>query len=73
MKKKGFVEVVEDVNDYVIVGCGVDIRSGELAVDENALLGNAQGRDGAISDVPCEEEIWVFTSNHRHCCSRKAE
>ena len=67
MKKEGLVQVVEDVNDNVIVGGGVDIRSGELAIDENGLLGNAQGRDGAVGDVPNEEEIRVFTPDRPHC------
>ena len=72
MKKEGLVQVVEDVNDNVIVGCGVDIRPGELAIDENAFLGDPQGRDGAIGDVPCEEEIRVFTTDRPHCCTRQA-
>uniref|UniRef100_A0A9I9EMC0 Uncharacterized protein n=1 Tax=Cucumis melo TaxID=3656 RepID=A0A9I9EMC0_CUCME len=44
-------------------------RSGKLTVDENALLWNTQGRDGAIGDIPREEEIRIFTPNGWHCCN----
>lgn len=50
-----------DVDDNVVVGGGVDIGSGKLSINENALLGDSQRGDGAIGDVPCEEEVWIFT------------
>ena len=36
------MEAIVDVDDNVIVGGGVDIGSGKLTVNENALLGDSQ-------------------------------
>lgn len=62
-----------DVDDNVVVGGGVDIGSWKFTVDENGLLGDSKWRNGAIGDIPREEEIRVFTPDHRHRCSREAQ
>ena len=62
-----------DVDDNVVVGGGVDIGSWKFTIDENGLLGDSKWRNGAIGDIPREEEIRVFTPDHRHRCSREAQ
>ena len=63
-QEERLVEAVEDVDDDVVVGGGVDVRAREFAIDENALLRDAKRRNGAIGDFPCEVEIRIFTNNH---------
>jgi hypothetical protein len=60
-QQERLMEVIVDVDDNVVVGGGVDIGSGKLSVNENALLGDSQRGDGPIGDVPCEEEVRIFT------------
>ena len=40
-EEEGFVDVVEDVNDEVVIGGGVDVGARELIIDQDAPLGNA--------------------------------
>jgi hypothetical protein len=64
MEKQRLVEVVEDVNNDVIVTGGVDVGSRKFIVDENNLLRNTSRGECAISYIPCEIEIRIFTLNH---------
>ncbi|RWW81266.1 hypothetical protein BHE74_00010366 [Ensete ventricosum] len=59
-QEEGLVEMVEDVYDDVVVGGGVDVGTGELAVDEDDLLRDAERRGGAVRDAPREEEVRVL-------------
>ncbi|KAG6605820.1 hypothetical protein SDJN03_03137, partial [Cucurbita argyrosperma subsp. sororia] len=73
MNEEGLVQVVEDVDNDVVVGGGVDVRAGELAVDEYALLGDAKRRDGAVGDLPSEEEVRIFGADRPERCSGETE
>lgn len=71
--KEWLVKVIEDVEHDVIVAGGVDVGSRKLAIDENSLLGDSEGRDGSVGDIPCEVQVRVFTVDHRYYASREAE
>jgi hypothetical protein len=71
-QEEWFIKVILDVDDNVVVGGGIDIGSWKLTIDENALLGDPQWRDGAIGDFPCEEKVRIFTSDHRHYSNGEA-
>jgi len=59
------VELVEDVDDDVVVGGAVDPGSGELAVDEDDLLGHAQQGLGPVRHLPLEEQVRVLGPRHQ--------
>ncbi|OAY79989.1 hypothetical protein ACMD2_04951, partial [Ananas comosus] len=59
------VEKIVHIHNNVIVGGRVDVRAGELAVDEDGLLGKSQRRDRAVRDVPREVEIRVLAVHGR--------
>lgn len=72
-QKERLVKIVKYVDNNVVVGGGVDIGSGKLAIDENALLRDSQRRDGAVGDVPCKENVRIFTADRTNCPSREAK
>lgn len=72
MKKEGFVNLVEDIDNEVIVTGGIDIGSREFVVDENNLLRHTRWRAGAIGDMPVEKEVRIFTIHRGHCPSKEA-
>ncbi|GER50709.1 alpha-ketoglutarate-dependent dioxygenase alkB homolog 6 [Striga asiatica] len=59
-EEEGLVEMVEHVHDDVVVGGAVDLRARELAVDEDALLGDAERGDGAVGHFPFVEKVRVL-------------
>jgi hypothetical protein len=59
-EKERMVELVEDVDDDVVVGGAVDPGAGELAVDEDDLLGHAQQGLGPVRHLPLEEQVRVL-------------
>ena len=65
-EEERLVEVVEHVDDNVVVGGAVDLRPRELTVNEDALLGDTQWRNGAVGDIPLEEQVRVLSPYHRH-------
>ncbi|KAF1872924.1 hypothetical protein Lal_00016029 [Lupinus albus] len=58
-KEQWLIKVVENIDNNIVVACGVDFRTRELTIDENTLLVNTQWRNVAISDIPCEIESWI--------------
>ena len=72
-QKEWLVEVIEDIKDDIIIGGRVNVGTWKLIVNENDLLGNSQRRAGPISDIPCEEQVRVFTLDSEHGPCREAE
>lgn len=64
-EEEGLIQVVEDIDDKVIVGGGVDVGPRKLAVDENDLLWETQRPQGAVCYLPCEEQVRILPCNHR--------
>ena len=64
-EKERLIKVIEDIDHDVVIAGRVDIWSGELTVDKNALLWNAQGRDGAVRDVPSKKNVRIFAPDHQ--------
>ena len=65
-QKEWLIKIIEHIDHDVVVAGRVDIWSGELTVDKNALLGNAQGGNGAVGDVPSEKKVRIFAPDHKH-------
>ena len=65
-EQEGLVEVVEDIDDNIVVAGGVDFRAGELAIDQDTLLGNTHRGNGTICHFPCVVNIRVLAPNR--CC-----
>lgn len=73
-QQEWLIQVVDDIDDDVVVGSGVDVRSEKFTIDKNALLRDSKWSNGAVRDVPCEEEVRVLTPDWgRQCCSRDAQ
>ena len=64
-QKEWLIKIIKDIDHDVVVAGRVDIWSGKLTVDKNALLGNAQGRDGAVRNVPSEKDVRIFAPDHQ--------
>ncbi|WVZ98980.1 hypothetical protein U9M48_044347 [Paspalum notatum var. saurae] len=65
-EEQRLVQLVEDVDDDVVVGGAVDPRPGELAVDEDHLLGHAAQQGlGAVRHLPLEEQVRVLGPRQR--------
>jgi hypothetical protein len=65
VEEERLVELVEDVDDDVVVGGAVDPGPGELAVDEDHLLGLAQQALGPVRHLPLEEKVRVLGLRQR--------
>jgi len=63
-KEEWLVKIVKDIDNNVVVGSAVDLRTWELAIDEDALLGNTQWGNGTIGDIPFKEMIGILSMNH---------
>lgn len=63
-KEKWLVKIVKDIDNNVVVGSAVDLRTWELAIDEDALLGNTQWGNGTVGDIPFKEMIGILSMNH---------
>ena len=72
-QKEGLIKVIEDIEDDIVVGGRVDVGTWKLIVNENDLLGNSQRRAGTIGNIPCEEQVRVFTPDSQHCSRREAK
>lgn len=66
MEEEGLIQIIEDVDNDVVVAGGVDVGPRKLAIDENDLLGNSQGRNGAVRHIPREEQVRIF-SLYKEC------
>lgn len=63
-EEKRLVKVVKDIDNNVVVGSGVKVRTREFSVNENNLLRNPEGGTGTIGNLPVEEQIRILRSNH---------
>ena len=66
MKEQWLVEFVEHVDNDIVVARAVYIRTWELTVNEDNLFGGAQGGEGSVGDIPCEEQIRILSSSEHH-------
>lgn len=64
-EEEGLVKIVEDINNDVIVGSCIKIRTGKFFVDQNSFLRNSERRNRAVRYFPRIEEVRILSFYYR--------